>query len=88
MSEIVHVTGVEVLGVHRLRLCFEDGVEGEIDFSTETWDGVFAPLSDPTYFARVELDEVLGTIVWPNGADFAPETLHQWVAGHVAQVPA
>jgi hypothetical protein len=41
-------------------------------FSTEAWDGVFAPLSDPTYFARVELDEGLGTIVWPNGADVAP----------------
>jgi Protein of unknown function (DUF2442) len=88
MSEIVHVTEVEALGAHRLRLRFEDGVEGEIDFSTEAWDGVFAPLSDPTYFARVELDEGLGTIVWPNGADVAPETLHQWVAEHVAQVPA
>jgi hypothetical protein len=59
MSEIVHVTEVEALGAHRLRLRFEDGVEGEIDFSTEAWDGVFAPLSDPTYFARVELDEGL-----------------------------
>ena len=88
MSGIVHVTEVEALGAHRLRLRFEDGVEGVIDFSTEAWDGVFAPLSDPTYFARVELDEGLGTIVWPNGADVAPETLHQWVAGHVAQVPA
>jgi hypothetical protein len=88
MSEIVHVTEVEALGAHRLRLRFEDGVEGEIDFSTEAWDGVFAPLSDPTYFARVELDEGLGTIVWPNGADVAPEALHQWVAEHVAQVPA
>jgi Protein of unknown function (DUF2442) len=88
MSEIVHVTEVEALGAHRLRLRFEDGVEGEIDFSTEAWDGVFTPLSYPTYFARVELDEGLGTIVWPNGADVAPETLHQWVVGHVAQVPA
>jgi hypothetical protein len=40
-------------------------------------DGIFAPLNDPAYFRKVELDEELGTIVWPNGADFAPETLHR-----------
>ena len=50
---------------------------GEVDFSGEEWTGVFAPLADPQYFARVQLDEELGTIVWPNGADIAPETLHQ-----------
>jgi hypothetical protein len=88
MSEIVHVTDVQPLGGHRLRFRFEDGVEGELDFSTESWDGVFAPLEDPAYFARVELDEELGTIVWPNGADIAPETLHLWVTEKVDRVPA
>lgn len=80
MAEIVHVTEVRPAGVHRLRFCFDDGTVGELDFSGETWSGVFAPLADPDFFARVELDEELGTIVWPNGADFAPETLHQLVA--------
>jgi hypothetical protein len=42
-------------------------------------EGVFAPLNDPAYFGKVELDEQLGTIVWPIGADFAPETLHRMV---------
>jgi hypothetical protein len=88
MSEIIHVTDVESLGGHRLRLCFEDGAEGELDFSTESWRGVFAPLEDPAYFARVELDQELGTIVWPNGADVAPETLHLWVTERVGKVPA
>jgi hypothetical protein len=45
----------------------------------EEWNGVFEPLRDPDFFGRVELDEGLGTIVWPNGADFAPETLHRMV---------
>ncbi len=80
MAAIIHVTQVEVVGDHRLRLGFEDGIKGEVDFSTLDWDGVFEPLRDPSYFGRVELDRELGTIVWPNGADIAPETLHIRVA--------
>jgi Protein of unknown function (DUF2442) len=80
VTAIVHVTRVEVVGDHRLCLGFEDGVEGEIDFSTRDWRGVFEPLRDPSYFGRVQLDRELGTIVWPNGADIAPETLHERVA--------
>ncbi|HST70159.1 MAG TPA: DUF2442 domain-containing protein [Solirubrobacterales bacterium] len=79
MEKIARVTDVEVLGEHRLRLDFDDGSSGEIDFSDEEWRGVFAPLADPSYFGRVELDKELGTIVWPNGADIAPETLRRLV---------
>jgi hypothetical protein len=81
MAEIVHVTKVESVGGHRLRLRFEDGAEGELDFATHPRNGVFGAWDDPSYFARVELDDELGTIVWPNGADIAPETLHRWVTG-------
>lgn len=80
MEEIVHVSDVEFLGGHRLRLDFDDGSSGEIDFSDEEWRGVFAPLADPDYFGTVKLDEELGTVVWPNGADIAPETLHRLVS--------
>lgn len=88
MAELVHVTAVEVVGDHRLRLRFEDGAEGEIDLSSWRWRGVFEPLADPDYFRQVELDEELGTIVWPNGADIAPETLHAWVTGGLEPTPA
>ncbi|HVD39979.1 MAG TPA: DUF2442 domain-containing protein [Solirubrobacterales bacterium] len=77
MEKIVHVTDLDYLGGHRLQLAFDDGSFGEVDFSREEWKGVFAPLADPSYFGRAELDEELGTIVWPNGADIAPETLHR-----------
>jgi hypothetical protein len=76
MYKLVRTTGVEVVGDHRLRLRFEDGAEGEVDFSGFDWKGVFAPLKDPAYFALVGLG--LGTIVWPNEADIAPETLYHW----------
>lgn len=81
MEKLVHVTEVKPLGEYRLRLRFDDGAAGDVDFSDETWSGVFSPLADPAYFGKVELDEELGTIVWPNGADIAPETLHRWVTG-------
>jgi hypothetical protein len=80
VSEIVHVIAVEPREGHRLHLRFEDGVAGELDLAGESWRGVLAPLEDPAYFASVTLDEELGTIVWPNGADIAPETLHRWVS--------
>ena len=39
---------------------------------------VFEPLRDPAYFASVKLDSFCGTVVWPNGADFAPEASTIW----------
>lgn len=78
MLELVHVTAVRVVSHHRLALRFEDGTEGEIDFAGWPLRGLFAELADPAFFRRVRLDEEIGTIVWPNGADIAPETLHHW----------
>jgi hypothetical protein len=78
MGSMVHVTAVEVVGDHRLRVTFDDGADGEVQFPEEDWDGVFDALRDPRFFAQVTVDDELGTIVWPNGADVAPETLHAW----------
>jgi hypothetical protein len=75
---LVHVAAVEVIGPQRMHLAFDDGFEGEVQFTDEDWGGVFDALRDPAYFAQVAVDEELGTIVWPNGADIAPETLHAW----------
>ena len=88
MPALVHVTAVTVVGDHRLQLSFDDGAEGELDLSNWDWHGVFEPLADPDYFRRVALDNELGTIVWPNGADMAPETLHDWVAHGRMPTPA
>jgi hypothetical protein len=77
MPEIIDVAEVEVVADHRLRLRFADGSIGEVDFSDRQWRGVFEPLRDPRYFSQVAVDPELGTIVWPNGADVAPETLYE-----------
>ena len=76
------VTGVTPLGDYRLRLSFEDGVEGEIDIASFVeFRGVFAPLRDPAKFAEVRLDPEAGTIVWPTGADLCPDVLYSRVTG-------
>ena len=77
MVMLPEVTAVEVLDHHRLRLTFADGTAGVVDLSHLAARGpIFAPLRDPEYFARVRVDPEGGTIVWPNGADVAPETLY------------
>jgi hypothetical protein len=76
MEQLVDITAVEVIGPYRLRLTFQDGTVGEVDPSDREWRGVFEPLRDPDYFARVEVDPEAGTITWPNGLDMAPEPLY------------
>ena len=57
-------------------LKFNDGLEGEVDLASELTGEVFEPLRDTAYFASFRVDE---TLTWPNGADFAPEFLHDLV---------
>ncbi len=67
----------------RVWLCFDDGLEGEVDLAAELWGPVFEPLKAPGKFAEFRVER---TLVWPNGADFAPEFLYEEVArqGHRA----
>ncbi len=77
---ILRVIEAEVCGHHLLRLAFNDGMRQTVDIGPLLSGPVFEPLRDPAYFARMELDRMCGTVVWPNGADFAPEALHEWPA--------
>jgi hypothetical protein len=60
-------------------LRFQDGTSGEVDISLSFKGPVFEPLRDLDFFKRVQVDPEIGTIVWPNGADVAPETLYERV---------
>ena len=74
------VKEVKPRGCYRLWLRFDNDVEGEVDLEPMlSFDGVFAPLRDENYFAQVRVDPELATLMWPNGADFAPEFLRQRV---------
>src|SRR5579872_2765454 len=74
---ILHVVGVEVVGPYVLSLTFDDGTTKIADVRPILEGPVFEPLHDTDFFARVVADPTCGTIVWPNGADFAPEALHE-----------
>jgi hypothetical protein len=76
---MVAVTSVEVLEDYRLRLAFADGTRRVIDLSNELSGPIFEPLRNPSLFRQVRIDPELGTIVWPNGADIAPEALYTWI---------
>jgi hypothetical protein len=67
--EARHVAGTTVW------LRFDDGADGEVDLASELHGEVFEPLSDASYFRQFHVHPELGTLVWPNGADFAPEFL-------------
>jgi hypothetical protein len=74
---VLRIVEAEVCGPHWLRLAFNDGTRKTVDVSPLLWGPVFEPLRDPARFAEAHLDPVCGTVVWPNGADFAPEALRE-----------
>ena len=76
MSDLVVVTKAVYVSDKILELTFSDGVKANIDFSKwiEKYT-FFSPLRDAEYFKQFSLDG--WTVFWPNGADIAPETLHE-----------
>ena len=86
LDSFAYVAGVEVTGPQSLRLTFEDGTVGDVDFTGEEWRGVLAPLGDPATFAQVKVE--MGTLVWPGGLDVAPEPLYREAKRRAVQAPA
>jgi hypothetical protein len=72
-----------------IELTFSDGVRGTVDLAKRIVGrgGVFAPLEDPQFFRQLTVDHELGTIVWPNGADFCPDMLYGWATGATVSRP-
>ena len=76
--EIHKVRGVSVIGDYKLLLTFEDGKTHIVDLEGVLFGEIYTPLNDLALFKQVRLDPEVPTIVWPNGADFDPETLYYW----------
>ena len=81
MSHPIHrVAAVEFLEGYALRVGFDDGTQQEIDLEPILAGEIYGPLRDPALFKKVTIDPEVHTLVWPNGADFDPATLHDWPA--------
>lgn len=84
------VTAVSVVRHGVLRLTFADGLAGEVDVLGRMHGPVFDGARTPAGFAKAAVDAETGTVVWPGGADLAPDTLYQrlrtgvWPDHHVA----
>lgn len=79
MWELNEVVSIEYRQGHVYHVVFDNGLEGDVDFSEYIGRGpVFEPFSDLAFFRQARIEG--GTISWPNGADVAPETLYEKVA--------
>jgi hypothetical protein len=80
------IVEARVTGGHRLYLRFEDGVEGEVNLDELVdFQGVFEPLREPSEVAKVRVDQELGTVCWPSGADLDPDVLYAKVTGEAIE---
>jgi hypothetical protein len=74
---IPRVIDSKYVGDYILYLRFSDGSDGEVDLEHELDGEIFEPLKDVSYFRDFKVSQELHTVVWPNGADFAPEFLFE-----------
>ncbi len=77
---IYRVQSFSVDSPYTLLVKFDDGIQQLIDFSPVLAGELFGPLRDLAVFNQVRIDPEVHTLVWPNGADFDPATLHDWPA--------
>lgn len=75
---IYRVTSFQIVAPYTLRLQFDDETEQTIDFQPILAGEFYGPLRDLKLFNQVQIDAEVHTLVWPNGADFDPATLHDW----------
>jgi hypothetical protein len=75
---IYRVESFGIVGPYTLRVKFNDGTEQTIDFRPVLEGDLYGPLRDRELFDQARIDTEVHTLVWPNGADFDPATLHDW----------
>jgi len=79
MEHPIHrVVEFQVVAPYTLRVVFSDDTMQVINFRPILRGELYGPLQDLHFFEQAEIDPEVHTLVWPNGADFDPATLHDW----------
>ena len=78
------ITALKVLGNYRVALRFNDGVAGEVDFSSKPRTGVFTFWNSYENFHKARIGEA-GELVWNDQIDFCPDSLWLQVTGEKPQ---
>ena len=79
---IYRVVSFEIVAAYTLRVHFNDKTSQVINFEPILTGQLYEPLKDLSLFNQVTIDPEVHTLVWPNGADFDPATLHDWSQHH------
>ncbi len=82
MHRVIDINNV---GNFQLLLKFNEGESKLINFEPLIGDGISAPLLDKAYFSKVSIDNG-GGIEWPNGMDFCPNILKDYVTNSEFQI--
>jgi hypothetical protein len=75
---IYRVHSFGIVSPYTLRVKFDDETEQTINFRPVLAGELYGPLRGLSLFNQVCIDPEVHTLVWPNGADFDPATLHDW----------
>ncbi len=78
LHKLYEVVDYELMDGYRINITFDDGKSQTIDFKPVLYGEMWGPLQELTLFRQVEINPIARTLTWPNGADFDPETLHNW----------
>lgn len=70
------ITEAEYIKDYKILLTFNNGIKKIIDLERDLWGEMFEPLKDKNLFQQFRVDKDIHTIVWPNGADFSPDSLY------------
>lgn len=74
---MLHIKSARYVEKFKIWVSFDDGTAGEVDLEGKLSGPIFEPLKEVGTFAKVSVDPELETVVWPNGADLAPEFLKE-----------
>ena len=78
---MVRIETAQPLAGYRLKVRFNDGLEGIYPVEPERRGGVFLKLLEPKIFNAVSINPDFGCVEWPGGVDLCPDTMHQVMTG-------